>query len=320
MKTNLLFRLTMVLCISALFTGKMVAQSDNVGLNGSAALNGFCQYGPVQMLQDKTNLTKYTFSGYLTTGELKFSTNADWNPSWGPTTNGTAMPSTGYSGALVPNTVGDNKLAVQQAGNYSIIIDLTALTVNIQPMTETIPIKVNRLFIIGDATANGWSLATAPELAPTNGNPWEFTYTGTLSSTGGFKFTTSKGDFSQNLYMKTSDTQMFLGKTPDSKWSVSTNGNYKVTLNTNTLAISILKQTTTVNETLSKEYPSLESNVVRNELKVINNSNFNYAIYNLTGSNLLKGLSFNGKINVSSLNNGIYLLNVDNKAFKFIKQ
>jgi len=318
MKTNLLFRLTMLLCISAIFSGKMVAQSDNVGINGPAAINGWIQYGPVLMIQDKTNLTKYTFNGYLNTGEFKFSTNADWNPSWGPTINGTAMPATGYSGALVPNTVGDNKLVVQQAGNYSITIDLTALTVNIVPMAETIPIKVNRLFIIGSATANGWSLATAPELTKTTGNPWEYTYTGSLLSTGSFKFATSKGDFGQEFYVKTSDILMNLGGA-DVQWSVPSNGNYKVTVNTNTLAISIATNTATSVSTANQEYPTLVSNVVSDQLKVENSSNFNYRIFNIAGASVSSGNSENGIIIVSNLNNGIYLLKAENKTFKFIK-
>jgi len=317
MKTNLLFRVTMVLCLSALFTGKMVAQTDNVGLNGPAALNGWTQHNPIMMVEDQTNTSKYTFNGYLNTGELHFTTTSDWSPAWGPAVNDTSVPGTGYNGALVS---ADNKYMIQTSGNYSITIDLTALTASIQPMTETTPIMVNRLFIIGDATANAWNMGTAPELTPTPGNPWEFTYTGSLLSTGSFKFATSRGDFSQNFYMETSDTQMFLGTSPDSKWSVAISGNYKVTINTKTLAISIVNQVTTVNETIVNKYPSLKSTVVRDELNVINNTNFNYSIYNLTGSNMMEGLSFNGKINVSSLNNGIYLLNIDNKAFKFIKQ
>lgn len=319
MKTRLLFRVAVALSFITLFSGKMLAQSDNVGLNGPAALNGWIQYGPVLMIQDNTNTSKYTFNGYLNTGELKFSTCADWNPSWGPTTNGTPMPAAGYSGALVPNTVGDNKFVVQQAGNYSITIDLTALTVSIQPMTETIPIKINRLFIIGSATANGWNLATAPELTKTTGNAWEYTYTGALLSTGTFKFTTSKGDWSQNQYLKTSDTQMFLGKAPDTQWSVATSGSYKVVVNTNTLAISIQTNTSTINTEIENNVPSLLSNRVVDALTVLNQENFNYIIYNLTGSTLLSGISTNGKINVTSLHQGIYFLNIDNKAVKFIK-
>ncbi len=212
----------------------------------------------------------------------------------------------------------DTKLNIQTAGNYSITIDLTALTVNIQPMVETIPIKVNRLFIIGSATANGWSLATAPELTKTTGNPWEYTYIGALVSSGSFKFATSKGDFSQNFYVKTSDVLMNLGGA-DVQWSVPSTGNYKVTVNTNTLAISIATNTATSVSPANQEFPSLLSNVVTDKLKVENTCNFNFQIFNVAGASVLAGNSESGIIPVSTLNKGIYLLKADNKTFKFIK-
>ena len=305
----------MLLCIGLIFSSKMLAQSDNVGLNGPAAINGWIQYGPVMMIQDKTNLTKYTFNGYLSVGQLKFSTNVDWNPCWGPTIDGTTMPSTGYTGSLA---AADNKFNIQTAGNYSITIDLTALTVIIVPMAETIPIKVNRLFIIGSATANGWNLATAPELTKTTGNAWEYTYTGSLLSTGSFKFSTSKGDFGQRFYVKTSDVLMNLGGA-DVQWSVPSTGNYKVTVNTNTLAISIATNTATSVSPANQEFPSLLSNVVTDKLKVENTCNFNFQIFNVAGASVLAGNSESGIIPVSTLNKGIYLLKADNKTFKFIK-
>lgn len=316
MKTNLLFRVALVLSFITVFSNKTLAQSDNVGLCGPAALNGWTANGPVMMIQDKNNLSMYTFNGYLNTGELKFSTNAGWSPCWGPVTSGTAMPSTGYTGALV---AADNKFNIQTAGNYAITIDLTALTVNIQPMAETIPIKVNRLFIIGDATANGWNLGTAPELTKTPGNPWEYTYTGALLSAGSFKFATSKGDFGQKFYVKTSDVLMNLGGA-DVKWSVPSNGNYKIIVNTNTMAISIASDATTVIQNRTKEYPLLVSNVVSDALKVENSTNFNYQIINIAGARVFAGNCENGNISVSNLAKGIYLLKVDNKTFRFIKK
>lgn len=316
MKTNLLFRVTMLLCITVIFSSKLVAQNDNVGLCGPAAINGWIQYGPVMMLQDKTNLSKYTFNGYLSAGQLKFSTNAGWSPCWGPVVDGTNMPSTGYTGALAAT---DTKFNIQTAGNYSIIIDLTALTVNIQPMIETTPINVNRLFIIGSATANGWNLGTAPELTNTPGNPWEFTYTGNLLSAGSFKLATSKGDWSQKFYVKTSDVLMNLGGA-DVQWSVPADGSYKVTVNTNTLAISITTNTATSVNAANHEFPLLVSNVIANQLTVENSSNFSYRIFNVAGASVLAGNSENGIISVSTLKFGIYFLNTENKTFKFIKR
>lgn len=316
MKANVLFRSTIILSFFLLFVSNMQAQTyvDNVGLCGPAAINGWSQYGPVQMIQNNASPNIYTFEGYLSTGELKFSTNAGWTPCWGPTVSGTAMPSTGYSGAVVAV---DNKFVIQTAGNYSITLDLAALTVNFQPMTETTPIMVNRLFIVGDGAA-GWDLAKAPELTRTTGNPWEFTYQGTLTSTGSFKFGTSKGDWSQKFYVKTSDVLMNLGGA-DVKWSVPSTGPYKIVLNTNTLAISITSNVTTVNEAITNIYPHLNSSVVRDVLQVSTIKEFGYSITAVTGRACLKGYSLDGIIDISSLSAGVYVLTIDNKSFKFIK-
>jgi len=105
----------------------------------------------------------------------------------------------------------------------------------------------------------------------------------------------------------------------DVQWSVPSTGNYKVTVNTNTLAISIATNTATSVSTANQEYPSLLSNVVSDELKVENSSNLNYHIFNVAGASVLSGNSENGIIPVSTLNKGIYLLKAENKTFKFVK-
>ena len=53
----------------------------------------------------------------------------------------------------------------------------------------------------------------------------------------------------------------------------------------------------------------------------MNNLNsVSYKIYNLSGLKVTDGISEGENINVSSLGKGIYLLNVNNQVFKFIKQ
>lgn len=304
-----------ILCIN------QVKAANNVGLNGSATLNGWSEYGPVLMVQDPENSSVFNFNGYLNTGEFKVSTTAGWSPSWGPISNDTPLSSTSYSGALVKT---DNKFLVETRGNYSITIDTTAMTVNIQPMSETTPILVNRLFIIGDATSSGWDLSTASELTRSNTNPWEFTYTGTLIGNKGFKFATSTGDWGQHFFMKTTDNQMFLDTTPDSKWSVSETGNYKITLNTRDLSISIQKYTPT-GFSISEQNTEPQLTTVQGKLIIQNINKFSFLVQSISGAVITAGVSEDGEVNIASLIQGVYIMKItsdkaESTVFKFVKK
>ena len=120
--------------------------------------------------------------------------------------------------------------------------------------------------------------------------------------------------------MKSSDTQMALQKSPDSKWNITETGNYTIDINTHTLAISIQKQTTSTSRFPNDESITLKSTIVSSTLKVNNLNSVSYKIYNLSGLKVTDGISEGENINVSSLGKGIYLLNVNNQVFKFIKQ
>lgn len=96
------------------------------------------------------------------------------------------------------------------------------------------------LYLIGDATPNGWSADNATEMTrSTNGL---FEWEGTLTE-GNFKFITTKGSFlpSYNkaddggLVLRTSDDE------PDNQWTITEAHDYKITANLLTGTISIEK-------------------------------------------------------------------------------
>lgn len=314
MKTNLLSRLAAVLLFSAMAFSSLNAQNP-MCMIGDATKYGWNKDNSSPMTQDGVNPSKFYYSAYLFAGSFKFlKQNSDWVPSWNKGASETTV--------LKRPTYADPDVSfsVATAGNYAIVLDTTALTLSVTPMAETTLIMFNTVFILGSAAPNGWDLGTATELVKNPTNPFEFSYTGAMN-VGTFKLPINRHwNWNKDFFMKASETLMVLqNNSNDVQWSITEAANYKVTININTLAISIVKQTTTINQTLTKDYPSLVANVVSNQLTIENSSNFKYRIFNVAGASVLVGNSDNGIISVSNLNKGIYLLKVENKTFKFIK-
>ena len=106
-----------------------------------------------------------------------------------------------------------------------------------KPITKT-------LYLIGDATPNGWSADDATEMRPVNNVAKGFTWTGSLSS-GKFKFITTLGDFVPSYNKGESDNKLYLresGDDPyDEQFEITEAGTYTVTVNLITLAVNIAR-------------------------------------------------------------------------------
>lgn len=93
----------------------------------------------------------------------------------------------------------------------------------------------SRLFILGDATPNGWDIARATELTGA-GQRGEFVFEGKLTE-GNFKFAVSRDDcFCQDFYTKDPDNEDQIvynegGSGEDYQWTISEEGNYRVRVN-----------------------------------------------------------------------------------------
>lgn len=314
MKTTLLSKFVAVTLFSLVTFISMNAQNP-MCMIGDATRYGWDKDKSSPMTQDGVNPSKFYYNAYLNAGSFKFlMQNSDWVPSW----NKGADEST----VVKRNTYGDpdNSFTISTAGNYSIVLDTAALTLSVTPMAETTPIPFNTVFMVGNAAPNGWDLGKATELTKNPTNPFEFSYTGALS-VGEFKFPVNRNwGWNQDFFIKVSDTQMQLVAGGDVKWNITEAANYDITINTQTLAISIQKQTTTTNRLIKDDAVSLKSTIVKSTLKLNNINSVSYKIYNLSGLKVTDGISEGENINVFSLGKGIYLLNVNNQVFKFIKQ
>lgn len=138
----------------------------------------------------------------------------------------------------------NNMWQVEDAGRYRLTFDLEHWTISAEYLGAYAPEK---LYIVGSATAGGWSLDNATELTPVDGIEGEYTWTGYLSK-GTFKATTVK-DWGAPFYRPSSSdcqisengitaTDVVLTSEPDDQWNVVTAGNYKIDINTKKMTIS----------------------------------------------------------------------------------
>lgn len=101
-----------------------------------------------------------------------------------------------------------------------------------------------QLFIVGDATPNGWNIGSATELAASNTQRGVFVYEGVLTP-GNFKFAVSQdGCWCQDFYTRdaTDDTKLVYnegGSGDDLQWTIDAEDNYRVTVDLLNLTIDI---------------------------------------------------------------------------------
>ncbi|WP_417354511.1 SusF/SusE family outer membrane protein [Flavobacterium sp.] len=100
------------------------------------------------------------------------------------------------------------------------------------------------LYIVGDATPNGWDITNATAMMQSSDNPSEFVYNGQLS-TGNFKFAVNQDDcWCQDFYTKNPEDPNKIvfnegGSGDDLQWTIEEAGMYEVTVNVLDLTISI---------------------------------------------------------------------------------
>jgi hypothetical protein len=170
---------------------------------------------------------------------------------------------TAFGIAVIVWTLLDLTVSVSAQNRIYIPGELPTGFTSYDPLTSFTPIDFNTVFIVGSATPNGWNIENAEELVKNPYNPWEFRYIGQLNE-GEFKFPVNRNKYwGQDFFLKSSNVLMFLGTTPDSKWNITEQAEYQVTMNIKTMAISITKLnllvTGTINSTQSNCYHAAQT-------------------------------------------------------------
>ena len=190
MKTRL-FSLSLMIMLAAVqvFAGRIY-------LIGDATSSGWSLDAAPLMEQTGDNV--YQWVGNLNNGTLKFLTHKDFVPSYGPTTNNTAL-TVGTSDLQLRSSYADpdNAFAVT-AGRYALTIDLSGDTPQLTVANGAeLPDKglssyyPEAIYAIGSATTAGWELSNAVEMHESAFNSGIYNGTLTLSS-GELKFLNQK--------------------------------------------------------------------------------------------------------------------------------
>jgi len=212
--------------------------SKTLYIFGDATANGWDATKAIALTPDADDPTVFVFKGALGVGTYKFIT-----------TLGQLLPS--YNRATDDNHVvyrtgdsqPDDKFTIAEASVYKITVNLLDLT------TTAVKLDLppyDQIYMVGDATPNGWDISNSTELIQNPDNPYIFTYMGVMK-TGDFKFPVNQNsDWGQDMYMKLTDSTMYLhhgGDPDDNKWTIAKKGHYTITLNLldNTISLARTK-------------------------------------------------------------------------------
>ena len=188
----------------------------------------------------------FVWEGSLKEGTFKASPEKDFNaPFYRPATAGCEVSTTGVaSHEMVYTASPDDQWKVTAAGKYRLTFNTAEMTFDAQYLE----VAAKPLYMIGTATAGGWSLDDATEFTPVSGKDGQYTWTGHLSE-GTFKATLVK-DFGAPFYRPaTADCQvsktgvasheMVHTASPDDQWKVIDAGTYELNLDIKAMTIDV---------------------------------------------------------------------------------
>ncbi|TXD82664.1 SusF/SusE family outer membrane protein [Subsaximicrobium wynnwilliamsii] len=324
-KTTITF---LVLFVTGLFA---VNAQDYMGIVGDATPIGFTPTG-LAMAQDSGNPDLFTYEGVLKPGRFKFHlVEADWCVGeWlnagvedQDLASNNYITTTGCDGP-------DNQWLVSTSGSYSIVVDLGLETISI----STLPYYPN-LYLVGDATPNGWNMDNATPMTVDSSNPALFTWTGPLVA-GEFKISTAKSfddgwDWihpvaqAQDLTLDTYEI-LAAGSGSDNKWVISNPDDYTFTLNLQNATLQIEQGTLSVDNFHKIEmYPNPVSQFINLDFKNIVEAKA--VIFDAKGSKIYekKLNSSSNYLDLSNLNvQGLLFLQITSETysetFKIIKK
>lgn len=260
------YQLTVNLLTSELTIRQAEGESpayDNLYFVGNATGWGF-----VKMTKDPLDDFLFRYGRYFTAaegGEFKFGTSeGSWENMYKATSAG--APYTQTTMEFIKGYDPDNKWFLNDNETekaYKICVDIRSGKERMM-MREFVPFEM--IYLVGDATPNGWDLGNATPMNATD-SPYIFTWTGTLNA-GEVKFSCDKqsdwggawfmnatgndiaptGDVEKTLFINKSDDYLKaqyldtnLGDI-DQKWKISASGTYTITLNQLEETILFVKQ------------------------------------------------------------------------------
>jgi hypothetical protein len=217
--------------------------AENVFMVGDATPAGWNIDAPTQLTRQSQYI--FIYEGTLAAGEMKaYTQSGDWGaPAIRPTFGGCKIGRSGVESADFIYTTGpDDKWQIEEAGQYRLTFDLEHYTLAAEylgeiPAQTNTPIEAEAVYIVGDATPNGWSIDAPTQL--TKQSQYIFVYEGELVP-GELKACTQTGDWGVPFIRPTfggckislsgvENAEFTFTANPDDKWQVTEAGQYRLT-------------------------------------------------------------------------------------------
>lgn len=226
--------------------GNLPIKTTNLYVVGDATPNGWNIDNPTPLTATAEDPLVFTWEGNLYTGELKFClVTGSWDAAFiRPMENGTEINRDAIVAAPFQMHAGDpdEKWRVTEAGIYRLTVDCRNWTISTSfvrtqdaPVVE--PIEAENLYLVGDATANGWDIGSPVETEKKSAYIYE--YTGPLTA-GEFKACIATGSFDVPFIRPATngvtlskdgfaENEFIFVANPDNKWVVTDPGIYHLT-------------------------------------------------------------------------------------------
>ncbi len=239
-----LLKCALGLALAFVTASSPAAAEERLLIVGDATWGGWSLDRTSVMVKESEDV--FTYTGYLTADkEFKFLTEAHWDcPEY---RNASTDPYINGAGKLQLNG-DDRKFKVAESANYTIVCDLGQMSINVSKAAyQAKPVYHNELYIVGDATAGGWTLSRAVTLSQSQDSPFVFSGKAELKKGGIFKIATNRhADYNeQKFYFRdaTDAGKISTDGTDDRQWSVEADGTYLVTVDLDKMTIAIAPTT-----------------------------------------------------------------------------
>lgn len=236
--------------------GNLPVKTSTLYMVGDATPNGWSIDAPTPLEATAEDPLVFTWEGQLKAGELKLClTTGSWDVAFiRPENNGEEISKSPISNQKFIMHAGDpdNKWKVAEAGKYKLTFDLRNWIMSTEfvgeiekPAIE--PIATDVLYIVGDATPNGWNIDAPTQLEKKS--DYSFVYEGPLTA-GELKACISTGDWGASFIRPSANgckigrsgvesTDFVFTAGPDDKWIVEEAGNYRLAFNLQNWTISV---------------------------------------------------------------------------------
>ena len=226
--------------------GNLPIKTSTLFMVGDATPNGWSIDAPTPLTASEADPMVFEWTGSLNKGEMKLClTTGSWDAAFiRPMIAGEEINKTNITNKTFDMHAGDpdNKWKVTEDGKYKLSFDMRNWTFSTQYLGEkekpaVEPIEAETLYIVGDATPNGWNI-DAPTVLTKQSN-YVFVYEGELK-VGDLKCCLKTGDWGQPFVRPDAEgvkinkdgvesPDFVFTASPDNKWKVEEGGNYRLT-------------------------------------------------------------------------------------------